>query len=77
MMSSRNSELDLKAIGRRIRELRGFEMTQMELAERIGVAQSHLSSLERGEKEPCARVLLALKNEFGTSLDWLITGAKR
>jgi transcriptional regulator with XRE-family HTH domain len=77
MISLRNSELDLKAIGRRIRELRGFEITQVELAKRIGVAQSHLSSLERGEKEPCARVLFALKKEFGKSIDWLVTGSNR
>lgn len=69
-----NPEINLKAIGRRIRELRGFDMTQAEFAGRIGVVQSHLSGLERGEKEPCAAVLLAISREFGKSVDWLLTG---
>jgi len=66
--------LDLAAIGRRIRQLRGFEMTQQELGVRLGIAQSHLSALEHGEREPCAAVLLAISREFGKSVDWLLTG---
>ena len=66
--------IDLIAIGRRIRELRGFDMTQAEFARRIGAAQSYLSALERGEKEPGPAILLAIKREFGKSVDWLLTG---
>ena len=66
--------IDLAGIGRRIRHLRGFETTQAELARRIHVAQSYLSALERGEKEPGAAVLLAISREFGRSVDWLLTG---
>ena len=68
--------IDLGAIGRRIRALRGFDMTQTEFARRIHVAQSYLSALERGEKEPGAAVLLAISQEFGRSVDWLLTGKK-
>ncbi|PYX21023.1 MAG: hypothetical protein DMG87_09675 [Acidobacteria bacterium] len=57
-----------------IRELRGFDMTQEEFARRIGVAQSHLSALEHGEREPGSSVLLAISREFGRSVDWLLTG---
>jgi transcriptional regulator with XRE-family HTH domain len=67
-------QIDLGAIGRRIRELRGFDMTQSEFARHIHVAQSYLSALERGEKEPGAAVLLAISQEFGKSVDWLLTG---
>jgi len=67
-------KLDLRSIGRRIRELRGFDMTQQEFARRIGVAQSHLSALEHGEREPGSSVLLAISREFGRSVDWLLTG---
>ena len=75
MRKSRSeSRIDLVAIGRRIRELRGFDMTQTEFARRIQVAQSYLSALERGEKEPGAAVLLAISREFGKSVDWLLTG---
>ena len=70
-------EIDWRAVGRRIRELRGFETTQSELAARIGVSQGHLSSLERGEKEAGAGVLLAISREFGKSIEWLLTGQKQ
>lgn len=49
-------------------------MTQTEFARRIGVAQSYLSALEHGETQPCAAVLLAIRREFGKSVDWLLTG---
>jgi transcriptional regulator with XRE-family HTH domain len=65
---------DWLAVGRRIRELRGFDLTQHEFARRIGITQGHLSTLERGEKEPGAGVLLAISREFGKSVDWLLTG---
>jgi transcriptional regulator with XRE-family HTH domain len=68
--------VDWTAVGRRIRELRGFDMTQAEFARRVGVTQGHLSRLERGEKEPGAGVLLAISQEFGKSVDWLLTGKK-
>jgi transcriptional regulator with XRE-family HTH domain len=71
------TQLDLHAFGRRIRQLRGFEMTQEELGRRLGVAQSHLSALEHGEREPCAAVLLAISREFGKSVDWLLTGEEK
>jgi transcriptional regulator with XRE-family HTH domain len=70
-------QLDLIAVGRRIRELRGFDMTQAEFARRIGVAQSYLSALERGEKEPGPAILLAIRREFGKSVDWLLTGEEK
>jgi len=49
-------------------------MTQAEFARRIGVTQSYLSALERGVKEPGAGVLLAIRKQFGRSVDWLLTG---
>jgi DNA-binding XRE family transcriptional regulator len=72
--SKGRAQIDLRAIGRRIRELRGFDMTQAQFARRIGVTQSYLSALEHGEKEPGATVLLAISKEFGNSVDWLLTG---
>ena len=72
--SGRKAQIDLRAIGARIRQLRGFEMTQADFAHRIGVSQGYLSALENGEKEPGSAVLLAIKNEFGKSVDWLLTG---
>ncbi len=51
-------------------------MTQAEFAHQIGVTQSYLSALERGEKEAGSAVLLAISREFGKSVDWLLTGKK-
>ncbi len=70
-------DIDLPAIGRRIRALRGFDMKQEEFARKIGITQSYLSALERGLKEPGAAVLLAISREFGNSVDWLLTGEER
>lgn len=63
-----------KLVGRRIRELRGFDITQEEFAKRIGVSQGYLSSIERGKKEVGAEILLRISREFGRSLEWLLTG---
>ncbi len=66
--------VDWNAVGRRIRELRGFDMTQADFARRIGVSQSYLSTVEHGKGEIGAEVLLAISREFGKSLEWLLTG---
>lgn len=69
-------KVEWKSVGRRIRELRGFDMTQEDFARRIGVSQSHLSAMERGEKEIGAEILLRISRVFGKSLEWLLTGEK-
>jgi len=71
------ARVDWPAVGRRIRELRGFEMTQTEFARRVGVSQGYFSLLERGEVEGGAAVLLAISREFGKSVDWLLTGEEK
>jgi transcriptional regulator with XRE-family HTH domain len=61
-------------VGRRLRELRGFDMTQEDFARRIGVSQGYLSAMERGEKEIGAEILLRISREFEKSLEWLLVG---
>jgi transcriptional regulator with XRE-family HTH domain len=39
------------AEGRHIWEMRGLDMTQEEFAERIGISQNYLSTMERGKME--------------------------
>jgi len=68
--------VDWKAVGHRIRELRGLYRTQAELSEQIGVSQSYLSAIERGAKEAGAEILLRISLEFDTSLEWLLTGTE-
>jgi XRE family transcriptional regulator, fatty acid utilization regulator len=62
------------AVGKRIRELRGFDVTQTEFANRIGISQNYLSSVEHGRVQVGAEILLRITKEFGKSLEWLLTG---
>ncbi|MDT8067964.1 MAG: helix-turn-helix transcriptional regulator [Terriglobia bacterium] len=71
---SAHPHIDWKAVGRRVRELRGFDTTQQELAKRLGVSQGYFSSIERGDKEIGAEILLRISREFGKSMEWLLTG---
>ena len=66
--------IDWLAVGRRVRELRGFDLTQEDFARRIGVSQSYLSAIELGRNEAGAEVLLSISREFGRSIEWLLTG---
>ena len=78
MSRSKSSEqitIDWKTVGRRIRELRGFDTKQSEIAEAIGVAQSHISAIERGQREVGVLVLLRIAKYYGKSIEWLLTGS--
>lgn len=66
--------VDWKAVGHRIRQLRGFDTSQAQLADLIGVAQSHVSAIERGQKEPSATILLRIARKYRKSIEWLMTG---
>ena len=66
--------VDWETVGRRIRQLRGFDVTQAELASRVGISQAYLSSIERGKFEVGAAVLLRIAREFDKSMEWLLTG---
>jgi transcriptional regulator with XRE-family HTH domain len=73
-LRSGKGSINWKAVGRRIRELRGFDMSQEEFAQKIGVSQGHFSYIERDEKEIGAEILLRIHQEFGKSIEWLLTG---
>lgn len=72
--AAETSLADMRSLGRRIRQLRGFDLSQQEFAHRLGVSQSQLSKYERGVVAPPADVLIRLKEEFKVSVDWLLTG---
>ena len=65
---------DLKVIGRRIREIRGFDLTQAEFGRMLGVGQTQLSNYELGLSAPTLEILLKLKAYSGRSVDWILTG---
>lgn len=72
----KRATLDLRALGRRLRELRGFDLTQEEFARELGISQSQLSKYERGVAAPPADVLFFVKKRFRVSIDWLLTGER-
>jgi len=72
--STAGAKPDLRAIGRRIRQIRGFEMHQVELAQVLGITQAQLSKYERGRNVPTLELLLRLKRFSGKSIDWIVSG---
>ena len=71
-----SARLDLKAIGRRIREIRGFDLTQGDFGRMLGIGQTQLSKYELGQSVPTVQVLLRLKAYSRKSIDWILTGEK-
>jgi transcriptional regulator with XRE-family HTH domain len=77
MPASTKAEIDWKAVGRRVREIRGFEVNQAEFARELGVSQGQLSRYEQGSSEIGAAVLLRLARASGKTIEWLLTGRDR
>jgi transcriptional regulator with XRE-family HTH domain len=76
VITNPDSPIDWKAVGRRIRQLRGFDTNQAEMASAVGVSQSYLSAIERGKKEPGAAVLYRIARRYGRSIEWILTGTE-
>jgi transcriptional regulator with XRE-family HTH domain len=74
MPASRKSDIDWKAVGRRVREIRGFGVNQAQFALELGVSQGQLSRYEQGSSEIGAGVLLRLARTSGKTIEWLLTG---
>lgn len=70
-------QVDWKAVGRRVRELRGLYTKQNDFAKSIGISQNYLSVIEHGEPKVGAEVLLRISRASGRSLEWLLTGRER
>ena len=74
MGGEERAKSDMKSLGRRIRQLRGFDATQDEFAKKLGISQSQLSKYERGTVAPPADVLIRIREQLRVSIDWLLTG---
>ena len=74
MPDSKKASVDWRAVGRRLRELRGFEANQATLARELGVSQAQLSRYEKGKSEMGAEVVLRISRKFGKSMEWVLTG---
>ena len=60
-------------VGKRIAELRGG-LTQAVFAERLGVDRKTVVGWEAGKRLPDGSSLLKLMSEFGTDVNYLLTG---
>lgn len=66
----------------RIKELRTrAKLSQAKLAKELDISQSVLCDYENGKADPTAKVLIALSQYFGESIDYIVgledeTGAK-
>ena len=76
-MPSRRLEIDWNAVGRRLREIRGFDLKQEQFASELGVSQGQLSRYEKGRSEIGATVLLRLARKSGKTIEWLLTGTEK
>ena len=61
-------------MGRRVRELRGFDTNQAKFATELGVSQGQLSKYEKGSCEIGADVLLRISRQNQKTIEWLLTG---
>jgi transcriptional regulator with XRE-family HTH domain len=73
-MVARKTQIDWKAVGRRIRELRGYDTNQAQFATELDISQGQLSRYEQGNSEVGADVLLRLSRKSGKTIEWLLTG---
>lgn len=52
--------------------LRSYGLTQLQVAERIGVSKAMISAYETASKAPSIEVLIRLSRLFGVSVDYLV-----
>lgn len=65
----------MNSICTRIKELRKqLGMSQIEFAKNIGVTNSHISKIEKGETTPSASLIKLISREYQVSENWLETG---
>jgi transcriptional regulator with XRE-family HTH domain len=71
------AKIDWKAVGRRLRELRGFDAKQEKFARELGISQGQLSRYEKGKSDMSAEILLRISQRCGKSMEWILTGRDR
>jgi transcriptional regulator with XRE-family HTH domain len=65
----------LRKIGRRIRQRRQeLDMTQKELADRLGITPSNITIIEHGEQNLTIRTLAKLAEALDVTVGELVTG---
>ena len=71
-------EINYKMLGLKIKEIRISKgLTQDNLAELVSCNTSHISNIENNHTKVSLNVLLAIANSLNTSIDYLLSDAKR
>jgi len=71
-LNDQENEALRKTFGRCLREIRSFDETQKQFAEKLGITQSMLSRMEKGYTDPPLRILVKLSELSGKSIDELV-----
>ena len=62
-------------VGERIKQLRkGMDLTQQQLADKVGVTYIQVGRYETGKSNPSADVLQKIAESLGTTTDFLMSG---
>lgn len=70
-----NMDVDKKLVGRRVRHLReAADLSQDQLAEKLGLSKNHISSIECGKSLLTTKRLLALCDVLGGTPDYYLIG---
>ncbi|WP_258298184.1 helix-turn-helix domain-containing protein [Paenibacillus peoriae] len=64
----------MSTIGQRIRTIRKNNLNQIKFANIIGISQATLSELEQDKYKSSLDVLIAIKENFNSYIEWLIFG---
>ncbi len=68
----------LSAIGRRMKCARvSLELTQAQLAARLGIARQTLTGYEKGHTDPPASLLAQFCGDYRIDPQWLLLGVRR
>ena len=71
-MSNKKSQCD---IGLRLKEARkALSLTQITFSAPLGIRQSHISGIEKGEREPSETLIILMEYHYGINQEWLRSG---
>ena len=73
-MYSRIDPINYKVLGERIKEERKrIHLTQAQLANEVGISDTYMGAIERGERSLTLDTLVKLANKIGVTIDYLLT----
>ena len=73
-MYSRTDPINYKVLGERIKEERKrIHLTQAQLANEVGISDTYMGAIERGERSLTLDTLVKLANRIGVTIDYLLT----